>query len=292
MTNTLNKIMHNGDEYLLPEWLPSGWTEGQILMMVSWTPTWVTPEDKGFILWQPYTVDDYTAMQWPCDSGFHIPTKDEWQNLMDTYSTLTWWSTNFKEYFHIPYTWYRSAASGTIYNPSNQEHYWSCTMVSLKPYFYSAFTMRSDYETCSWMCIRPFKDGGVIPDSNWTVVYQGAWDAGVYHNSTLWLISISSDWIDWITIADKNVWATTVWNSWDTLSESNVGKYFQRGNDYGFPYTWSVTTSSTPIDASAYWPWNYYSSSTFITASAWDSSNNYNLWGWETGMVVKTYLLT
>lgn len=105
----------------------------------------------------------------------------------------------------------------------------------------------------------------------------------IYHNSTLWLISLSSDGTNWITIADKNLWATTVYNNWDTLSESNCGKYYQWGNNYGFPWTWSITTSSTTIDASTYWPWNYYSSSTFIISwnSWWDNSWNANL-RWDT----------
>ena len=105
--------------------------------------------------------------------------------------------------------------------------------------------------------------------------------AWIYHNSTLWLISLSSDWQTWITIADKNLGATAVWNSWDALSQANCGKYYQRWNNYGFPFTWSVTTSSSKVNAQNYWPWNYYSSSTFITASTggWDSSKNRNLWG-------------
>ena len=105
----------------------------------------------------------------------------------------------------------------------------------------------------------------------------------VYHNSDLWLISLSSDGSKWITIADKNLWATQVYNDGDTLSEANCGTYFQRWNNYGFPRTWSVTTSSSQVNAQNYWPWNYYSGSTFITQEySWDSSNNNNLWGWAT----------
>ena len=102
----------------------------------------------------------------------------------------------------------------------------------------------------------------------------------IYHNATLWLISMSSDGSNWITISDKNLGATTVWNSWDTLSQANCGKYYQWGNNYGFPFTWSVTTSSTRVNAQNYWPWNYYNSSTFITYNwAWDTTDNWNLWG-------------
>lgn len=107
----------------------------------------------------------------------------------------------------------------------------------------------------------------------------------IYHNSNLWLISLSSDWETWITIADKNLGATTIYNDGDTLSEANSGKYYQWGNNYGFPFSWSVTTSSTQVNAQNYWPWNYYNSSTFITWVAWDSSNNANLWWWTTWTV-------
>jgi hypothetical protein len=103
----------------------------------------------------------------------------------------------------------------------------------------------------------------------------------IYHNSSLWLISISWDGSTWITIADKNLWATNVYNDWDTLSESNCWKYYQRWNNYGFAWTWTIITSSTTVDTSTYWPWNYYSSSTFITrtssSSDWSSVQNDNL---------------
>lgn len=102
---------------------------------------------------------------------------------------------------------------------------------------------------------------------------------------------MSSDWSTRYTIADKNLWATKVYNDGDTLSEANAGKYYQWGNNYGFPRTWSVTTSSTKVDASNYWPWNYYNSSTFITwkaNSGWDSSNNANLRWWTTWTVEAT----
>ena len=102
--------------------------------------------------------------------------------------------------------------------------------------------------------------------------------AGIYHNSDLWLISLSDDWTNWLTIADKNLWATST----DITSENSYGNYFQRGNNYPFPTTWTVTTSNTRVNAQDYWPWNYYNSSTFITGTSWDSSYNNNLWGWVT----------
>ena len=89
-----------------------------------------------------------------------------------------------------------------------------------------------------------------------------------------------------ITIADKNLWATQVYNNGDTLSEANCGKYYQRWNNYWFPWDWSnVTISSTNPDLSAYWPWNYYSSSTFINSWVWYTINTNLWWGvsWTEG---------
>lgn len=109
--------------------------------------------------------------------------------------------------------------------------------------------------------------------------------AGIYHSSDLWLISLSSDWTTWTTIADKNIWATTVYNYWDTKTASNYWWFFQRWNCNMFPFSWSVTTSSTQVDTTGYWPGNYYSSATYIKTNPRDSSGNHDLWGWTTGTV-------
>jgi len=115
--------------------------------------------------------------------------------------------------------------------------------------------------------------------------------AWVYHNANLWLISISSDWSTWLTIADKNLWATTVWNSWDTLTWANCGNYFQWGNIYAFPNMGTVSFwhSSTQASVEWYWPLNYYNSSTWIDVNPWDISTstwfNFDLYWWQTDTV-------
>ena len=111
--------------------------------------------------------------------------------------------------------------------------------------------------------------------------------AGIYHSAEKGLISLSTDGSTWTTIADKNLWATTVYNDWDTLSEANCGKYYQRWNNYGFAFTWPTTIANTQINPSDYWPWNYYSSSTFIWGNQWWMSTvNSNLWGNTTDTLI------
>ena len=238
---------------------------------------------------KPVVVSD---MQWPCDSGFHVPVKSEWINLGTELFTNLWLAKNWwtlKTYLKLPANW--DFEDTQFWNRWNVFYYYSSSNMNARNcrWIY-ADTNNANFEYWngkSWAeWIRAFANTVSIPDNTWTTLYDWSgiadW-AWIFHNATLGLISISSDWTNWITIADKNVWATTVYNDWDTLSEANTGKYFQWWNNYGFPFTWPTTTSSTRVNASAYWPWNYYSSSTFITWAInnwWDTSNNANLRWW------------
>lgn len=248
-------------------------------------------------------TQSYAAMQWPCDSWFHVPTKDELTAIIDAWVSLwAWarsgWGAAFSTYLHLPPAAWRSQANWNPYTASQWANWqiWTCTGTSTESYCVS-FTNSGSYANINtwtiwrayWDNIRPIKDTPTIPDSWWTAVYSWVWSSGIFWSSSLWLISISSDWTTWYTIADKNLWATTAWSSWDTLSQANCGNYYQRWNNYWFPFSWSVSTTSTKVNAWTYWPWNYYSSSTFITSSSspynWDSSANADLWWWETWIV-------
>lgn len=104
----------------------------------------------------------------------------------------------------------------------------------------------------------------------------------IYYNSRARVISLSSDWTNWMTIADRNLGATQIYNDWDALSISNCGNFFQWWNNYHFPFTWAINTSSDPTNASMYWPWNYFSDPHFRTGNEWQLAPlNYNLW-WDT----------
>ena len=119
---------------------------------------------------------------------------------------------------------------------------------------------------------------------------RGSWPTPVttdwvYWSQSLWLISRVENGSTIHTMADKNLWASVVWNEWDTFSATNCGDFYQRWNNYWFDYSWPSTTSNTPVDPTGYWPWNYYSSSTFITNPTypypWWSTFNANL-RWDT----------
>ena len=246
-------------------------------------------------------VDDYSAMRWPAPSDYHVPSKDEWTALCGILTGTFWLASNdttVGTYLKMPMAGSRNHRTATLLNQGNRGDYWSSTTYSTGYayylYFYSstlnspdgALSSQNGDRRARGNSVRCFKDTPITPDSSWTTLYDwssvATW-AGVYHNSSLWLISVSWDGQTWITIQDKNLWATTVWNSWDTLSEANCWKYYQWGNNYWFAWTWTLTTSSTQVNSQNYWPWNYYSSSTFITWSDdWSSVQNDDLWWWET----------
>ena len=242
------------------------------------------------------------ATQWPSPDGFHIPSNDERVALVAAMTTL-WIDTSnwncMKTYMKMPFAGLRSNMYTDTILQGTEASYWSSTASSSDGTYYLSFrsagldpqnVLRRSFG-CS---VRCFKDTPVTPGtvySNWSRLYW-TWQwatPGIYVGWWLtWyeVISISADGENWTTISAKNLWATTVYNDGDTLSEANCWKYFQWWNNYGFAWTWSVTTSSTKVDASTYWPWNYYSSSTFITVSAspydWSSVQNDNLWWWVT----------
>ncbi len=253
------------------------------------------------IWWEEYTAWDWITIwslhkdtQWPCEDWYHIPTRNELNTLLSTISTGLWLTSSaYKTYLKMPLAWYREY-DWDFYNDS-YAYYWTATSEDL-PYNSYQLSIRETTVALEatprtrWMNIRPFKDEAIVPDSNWTELYlspDATWwslrPAWIYHNATLWLISISSDGDNWITISDKNCGATQVYNNWDTLTEANCGKFYQWWNNYEFPRVWTITKSTSMVDASNYWPWNYYSSSTFIyDTDQRDSSNNHNLWWWET----------
>lgn len=253
---------------------------------------------------------DYSAMQWPCPDWFHVPLKDEWINLIWILTTTLWLTVDYSTiwtYLKIPYTWSydtfadnESLVSG--YRSSSANDASSAFWVLLWNLYQALNPQQTFYHTY-WLSIRPFKDTPIIPDSTWTIIYDWssiATNAWIFHNTSLWLISVSWDWNTWYTIADKNLWATTVYNSWDTDTEANCWKSYQWWNNYWFPYRWSLPSSSlstTKVDTTWYWPWNYYNNWVFIHTDNnpphnWSSVQNDNLWWWVTWIVTFENVIT
>lgn len=255
--------------------------------------TWINYGSKS--VKEIYYTTEWFATQWPCPSWFHVPTKDEWKAVYDAWVSLWQWSGSSWDWMRVklkmPFSGDRYRSTSNVRNQGSYGYYWSSTVYSAD-YAYRLYFNSSSLVPQNWsrqadgFSVRAFKNLPLKPTASWTTIYAWSNWAWIYHNASEWVISISSDWQTWITIADKNLWATTVYNDWDTLSEANCWYYYQWWNNYGFPWTWTVTNSSTKVDASSYWPWNYYNSSTFITVGSspynWSSVQNDNLRWWVT----------
>ena len=86
----------------------------QILTKTAWWYEWQDPSGSDYS-WVTKTIDlpSYQPMQWPCDEWFHIPTKDNWDNVISIWETLWIWSSSnwdwLKTYLKMPLAWYRNS---------------------------------------------------------------------------------------------------------------------------------------------------------------------------------------
>ena len=235
-------------------------------------------------------------------SWYHVPTGYEFEFVIYVLETL-WLLNNVStgrtpwdvlcKYLKFPLAWYRDNNWLTNdwvrgYYLSSQSSSDSNRAVWIDFNESSIITTAQRVCKCYGSSIRLFKNTPAIPNSSRTELYQ--WSSGwwVYWNQSLWLISISANWQYWITLEDKNLGASQVYNYGDTLSEANCGRYYQWGNTYWFPWiwnpdAWSIIYYRGSVDTRWYSVQNPYYSTTFVrpsnftTYQDWQSPHNNNI---------------
>ena len=290
----------------------------QITTNTLWQVTGITEIDidagETYNAWEWISIGEWqicteeSDRKWPAPSWFHVSTSAEWgwvRTIMDWLglTTWNWWKINL----HMPFAGERVYSNAATSDQNLFGYYWSSSISGANALFFdleSTEVFDGTSRRADGFSIRCFKNSYEEPDSSWTVIQWTLGSAWIFWNQSQWLISITN-WTTGYTMMDKNLWATTVYNNWDTLSEANCGKYYQRGNNYWFAYSWAVTTSSTQVDASSYWPTNPYSSDTFITWSDdrssvqnndlwWNTSNatHQECWGTADNVITNTWVLS
>ena len=131
---------------------------------------------------------------WPCPAWFHIPTKDEWVNIINAWVTLWAWTlnngggNNASVYLKLPASWKRYYASSDV-NNDRWWYYWSVTPYSgygwihINIFLYYSWTVypeqTSEYRADGYP-IRPFKDSAKAPDSSWNTIYAWTGSAWIF----------------------------------------------------------------------------------------------------------------
>ena len=230
-----------------------------------------------------WVIPDYTPEQWPCPNGSHIGTKVERENIVNILDAL--WVKNEVDtmnYLKFPSNYYLNRNNWSQNTSYWLVRFWTSTMTNNTTSY--AFVIDEQHivqvkndKPWNWFGIRPIKDIPQTPDSTWTMLFT-SWSGWIYRNQTLWLISLSSNWAIWVTIADKNLWASNVWDSW---------LYYQFWNNYGFEVDPTNYRTSKVSNTQWYWPGNYYNDSTFTRCSSWNwwfTDTNNNIWWGQTNI--------
>ena len=278
--NTVSVWWTNVTMELADEWTSITWWSIESDWITQTLPAWTHAliiDDTEFIPTVSHVVI-HRDTQWPCPNGFHIGTQTEWDTLKTALTTLWVWNKNdFMNYLKVPSAYYLARSNGSKDTRYWPVRFWTSTMTSNTVAYCmyvnekNALAVASD-KPGNAFSIRPFKDNPVVPDETWTLLTT--W---IYWSSAKWLISITWDgWTTYITISDKNLWATNVWDNW---------LYYQFWNNYWFNVSPSDYVTSKPTLTETYGPGNYYNSSTYVRVSSgngWFDWTVNNIWWWVT----------
>ena len=281
--NTVSVWWTNVTMQLADEWTSITWWSMESDWVTQTLPAWTHAliiDDTEFIPTVSHIII-HRDTQWPCPNGFHIGTQTEWNTVVSALDTL--WvknETDTKNYLKIPDAYYLNRTNWSKNTSYWTVRIWTSTMSNntTAPAFIideKNVVQVKDDKPGNAFSIRPFKDSPVTPDSSWTTLYQWTWNAWIFWNSTLWLISISWNWTTWTTMTDKNLWATNVWDDW---------LYYQFWNNRWFTVSPSDYYTSKISNTQAYWPGNYYNDK-FTRVSSWNgwfTDTNNNIWWWVT----------
>lgn len=221
--------------------------------------------------------------------NYHVPAGTERPALVTVRETITGLTASentslFSTTLLLPFAGYRSLLSSNVENAGSYGRYWSSTAHD-GDYAYdlgfdsSSLAPQLRSRRSAGLSVRCFKNSPLTSDL-WTEIYDWTgWK--IYHNIDNKTITLApTGWTN-ITIRDRNEWATAYMGESGKVAIDWYGCYYQWWNNYGFPNSWTVTTSSEMVDTSSYEP-STYSSSTFIIRNAspyrWDSDDNRDLW--------------
>lgn len=217
-------------------------------LIVAWWGWWSSPNRS----------DNWSSMCWGWEEGDSPVASNKWTqtdgwqfwawfssncNWENNYYSANWWGWGW--YWWGKNCWYNSSDSWN--DTSWYAWWWSWFVWEGQDTVPSGYLVPEDYilsetENIKWNASMPTWDGASTMIGNaerdWYVAItffygsksEKVTQAGIYHNEELWLISMSADGENWITIDDKNAGA---WSN-DIEDELSYWWYFQFWNSHGF----------------------------------------------------------
>lgn len=200
-----------------------------------------------------FKTDDYCYTRWPAKDWYHIPTTGEWNTVSSILNQIWLWTVECIPtalwYLHLPFAW---CLNWSWWNPIHWEwaQYWSSTTKDKKCWYATSINNQAAcYAWWVWKAtalpIREFSDYWYTDLSalanfrvyDWSAcAWEGAW---IYYVPEPYC-DVVLVWCNWsqIVMADRNIWAIDKWCTWCDLTAFNVWSFFQRWNNYWFPYDW------------------------------------------------------
>lgn len=268
-------------------------TFGDNIFHACWNYDWSSTNNPD-LRWD--TTDTLEARKWPCATWYHIPSNSEWIALWTALWSL--WVSDYRDvinYLKLAATWRINQSTVVTNDVYSYWYYRSSTpdtadtakCVKITSNTLGSFIADQSAYRSMWASIRAFKNTPVVPDNTWTqYVWTSISTGWIYWNADDWLVSISSDWSNWITIKDKNEWATELCLYLEYFDQTQWWNFYQRWNNYWFKYwyphgsvSYDNAIAQISKNVSSYAP-SWYSSSDFDESLVWISPSCPDIW-WD-----------
>lgn len=153
------------------------------LFRYKWNYSWYNWDSSNNHNLRWWVTNTNASKKWPCNTWFHIPSREEWINLFNAFKAIwtdEWrWKWDYmKTYLKLPYAW---LIMWSNWSYATENRYWTATSYTQSSnYYYNAYcisfssyniSIDGTYPKIRWLPIRPFSDTAVQPDTSWTKLY-------------------------------------------------------------------------------------------------------------------------
>ncbi len=220
---------------------------------------WWWSGDLGTNNWwlDTITSSNITNRQWPCPSGYHVPSAWEWWLLVKYWAYASWYNDylgwiswmyyvedysttstafSFMEYFKLPFAGYRDYYDASVHYQGDYGYYWSSSPVvdfdntaSFMNLSLYSFGSEWHVERAYGYSVRCFKNTYEAPTISYSLELHA--NSGVVAEDTLetdseWKVTLpnatrsadeNGEWIFEWWFAGEWV-SERIWNSWDVIT--------------------------------------------------------------------------